>query len=525
MTHEIDASLSARSVWRRVLSYASVLCLTVPALATAQNSPYAASSPLRACCDVDLLSTHGQSIDTIPSVLRLTRNIAGAINTLPGNQRSVRVTAGRSNGSWHRPQDAEAAGEIRASAGGSQALGNWWSTGSATYRRARERNVAWRNGSDAYAGNSYIWADSVGGSYQRDELGLTAGLASPRWHSVSAGLHIDYGLGQGARRNDPRPLFRRRVIELAPGLSVRKGNHDFGIGAIAGWQREDLEIGGGTSADNPVVFHIRGIGTFDRTQLNSASRTIVGGVVGGTAAYAFNSMHWQFATGSVVRLERDSVRDGIALPITGGAARRLRADGLAAARRTRAAGGTELRFDATSEISRGRDPVFNAVNAIDDGSRASMGLHWWNGALEPVSARWNLSSQFTIARLSREDIATETRWSIQNSVAAVAVSRRVTLGSRILTVGASANHGAPRSRSFLSARPSLLTPILAQADFDLLSAASNRIGASIGYDVVLRNRQRMRVSVDAATLRTSNAVGVARTVRNRDGWRLTLEFL
>lgn len=395
--------------------------------------------------------------------------------------------------------------------------------GGAGYRRASDADVAWRNTSDAYLGNSFIWADSVGGTFRRDELGLAGAIVSPAWHGLTAAVQLDYGIGQGARRNDPKPLFRRRVAELAPALSYAIGRHQVGVGAIIGWQREDLEIGGGASAEFPVLFRLRGLGTFDRTQLISAERAMIGGVAGAHAGWSHHGDRWLLAVGGTVRVERDSMRDGIATPVSGGSTRRVRGDGEAALRYRVDRGGFDVTAALRNEEARGVDPVFRAVNVIDDGTTAVTQVRWWRGR-DPVDARWLATLVGQRTQLLRRDLAAETTWNVAMPSLTAALARRVPVTGGAVLLGLGGGAGWRERATYAALRPSRLTPILALADYAVVSAPHRHALATVAWERRSGGGASSRIRLDAVVARTHSALADARSALTRTNLSLTMEL-
>ncbi len=426
-------------------------------------------------------------------------------------------------GAWRRPQDAAHREAVSLVAEGAQAAGGWLTTGAAQYQRATDADVPWNNSSDAYLGSSYVWADSVGGTFRRDALALSGALVAPAWRRLTAAVQLDYGLGQGARRNDPRPLFRRRVAEVAPALAVVMGQQTFGLGAIVGWHREDQEIGGGTSTEFPVVFRLRGIGTFDRTQLISAERAVLGGVVGAHAAWARTGDRWQWSVGSTVRLERDSVRDGISAPVTNGATRRVRADGTTAVRRRSDRGGVEWRASVRTEDARGRDPVFGATNAIDEATRGESEVRWWRGG-SPTDAGWSAKLGAERAVLSRRDVATETEWRATVSEIGASVGHRFGGQTRTILVAGGGAIGRPSATSYVARRPSRMSPVLALADYAVITANRAHAAMSLAWETRNAGAVVRRLRLEGTLNRTHGVLADGRRSLARAQWTLAYEL-
>jgi hypothetical protein len=489
-------------VRRAVKSWHSgVVCLGVAVVspAMAQDTPDAASSPLALCCQTS--SVGRASIDTAPGLLRTARLVA-AHDDLPDIWRRFAVQTHTASGRLRRPQTAatDRVGTLHAE--GAQVAGSWRLWGQATFTRQHEADVQWRNQSAASLTSAYVWADSVGGTFRGDRLGLAAAAISPAWRGLTFALPVDYGLGQGARRNDPRPLYRRRVAEVSPSLRWRRGAHQLGLGAILGWHREDLEIGGGASTEVPVVFRLRGISTFDRTQLISAERALLGGVVGGQGGYAFRGARWQIATGGTLRVERDSVRDGIAAPVNGGQTRRVRGDVRLAARRQEVMHGIALDVVAQQETQRGRDPIFAAVNATAQGRQLQMNAEWWQGASRPV-ARWVAAVEARAHTFEARDVAAETRWQVTRLPVTLRGGRRWQRAAHGWIAEVGFTQHAVRGAEREVFRPTRLTPVLVNADYAVVSAPAVGGQLLLAWDRLQRGQVISRLSLSATGRRTT----------------------
>lgn len=490
--------------------------------AGAQGTPATATSPLRPCCTigaVDMLPV----ADSLAGVLRST-GLASSVHEVRARvpARRVVLAGARREGAWHRPQEAAAVEHGEASSAGWQALGAWTVAGRALWRRQREYDVRWRNTSDAYLGTPYVWADAEGGTWRGDQVELGAAVGSPVWRRLRVGLGADYAIGQGARQNASRPLYRRRVLELTPALTWSLGTHALAGGITRGWHREDLEVGGGAFGD-PTIYRLRGISTFDRTQLITAERAMLGGVHGITLGHAWQGRAWSTTIAWRRRTEADSVRDGIARPEFAGGSRRVRDDVRGLVRRSHARGGFEGSAAFSQEAARGTDPIFRAVNQLDDGTRGSLRFVAWSGSSLP-SARWLFALDGTQQTLERHDVVSETRWSAPRREFGVEAFTRQPLYALRLVAGARAAASHAGDTRYGSGRPTTLTPILAADDFSVVSAPGRALGVVFGLEWgepdVRAPSGRVRLERALSVRRDQPAGGRGL----RDQWRLLIEL-
>lgn len=505
------------------------MSLLLSSVLSAQETAAAAQSPQRLCCSSRGTALLGV-VDSGAGVLRVARNPA-ALHTFSLQAAPARVIGlglEQSRGTLHRPQDANASQSTLASAWGWRTARRWLMTGGVGWRRFRDDDVAWRNVSDAYRGAAYVWADSVGGTWRGDALQLNSALASPAWRNVRAGFGVDYGVGQGARRNASRPLYRRRVAELTPALMWTARGQSLAASAVLGWQREDLEIGGGGVID-PTVFRFRGISTFDRTQLVSAERAMIGSVRGATVAYAGEHARWAWAIAAGERREQDSVRDGIGRPEFGGGTARERREVNAVVRRRHNVGGSEARVSWQRETARGTDPVFRAVNQVDVGALLHAEVMYWHRGQAastsldgPLHAAWLWGIEVLRPHTSRRDVVAENAWEVQRTEVGGRLVRRQPVGAGSLVVGARLWASTVTDSLYRADRATVMTARLARPDFDVHAAAQRGADITIAYEWqrVSSTQLRARVRIDSRLVDASDN----RALGGRQLWRLSSEL-
>ena len=446
--------------------------------------------------------------DTLPGGVRLAGLPVDAPATVQQPGRRLVVTGSDGRGTLRRPQEGARQQGALAVVEGERPGGRWWTHGGVRYHRGTDQQVPWRHHADPYVGLPYQWADSVGGTFHQDALGVRGGLVAPAWRRLRLGVALDYDVRQGARREDPRPLHRHRAVALRPALGWTAGGHQVVLGAERRWHREDLEIGGGSSTDFPVLFRLRGIGTFDRTQLISAERAVLGGEWSARTAYAIVGRRWHGAVGGWLGVARDSVRDGIATPVSGGEARRVIGAAGAQLRRL-GERPLELALSWHRIGVRGRDPIFAAVNATETGSVARAVVRGWSAPMLE-RARWHWAVQLLPRSLAREDAAAQTRWSVQALGVGGALShRRPMAGGALLLLA----HGTRHHRidaQLEAGRPTRLTPLLATAEWAVVSAPLVELGGGVGWEggSVGAPRTRVLLGIDQVA-RTAAAAGGA----------------
>jgi hypothetical protein len=158
---------------------------------------------------------------------------------------------------------------------------------------------------------------------------------------------------------------------------------------------------------------------------------------------------------------------------------------------------------------RGRDPIFAAVNATETGSVARAVVRGWSAPMLE-RARWHWAVQLLPRSLAREDAAAQTRWSVQAlGVGGALVHRRPVAGGALLLLA----HGTRHHRidaQLEAGRPTRLTPLLATAEWAVVSAPLVELGGGVGWEggSVGAPRTRVLLGIDQVA-RTAAAAGGA----------------
>lgn len=363
----------------------------------------------------------GEEVRRLPGIWREGRNPAGLEASGLQETGWFRVDLGGEGGSWRRARDPRAIRRLRLETGGDRALGPWRTEGRLSFTQASHEGIRWSSVAAPYAGTPYVWADSTGGDWLRSDVVLggwvghrrgggsrAGGVERPGEEDESShdsalrfGIGFEAAWGQGARRSDPRPLYRIRDLRLLPGVAWEGAAGTLGLALEITGVLEEGEIGF-FAGDDPFVYRQRGFGTFDRTQLVRAVRTREGLRTGlGVQGMRTVSSGTLVAAGWFV-IHEDSIRQGIANPVPGGRFRR----GEASFRGTlETPGGASMALAAYSTRGEGTDPVFQAINVeIQSRSVEAEGSIPWRGDVVP-HARMGLRQEM------REDLAAGTRWS------------------------------------------------------------------------------------------------------------------
>lgn len=425
-----------------------------------------------------------------PSLWREGENAAGLGATELPQQGRVGITLLQNAGTFRRPQEPLAITTLRFFSEGAQRFGEWTTSGALRYERRAENDVRWSNVHNAYAGTPFVWADSVGGDWQKDLVLLSAALGTPEFFGfLSAGIVADYDVAQGARQSGARPLFRARNIRLAPSLAFRLTD-ELRLGIMATYLSRFEEGEFGTAdVSFPQLIYLRGLGTANATVLNSAERRTLGEGIGIGIGAQGRLSEWRWSLAGQFLARQDSTQDlafaqelgRTAFRFAGRYDERLLSLALAA-RYATSDFGVEAVLRAHSLEGRGTDPIFLAVNTIDETQTLTLSLDWWQGASR-LYAPLAIGIHASLAQLLRRDILAETKWqrALLSAHATFGTAQR--LGEQAWLIAQfSGGAGFAPASSYAAGRTLELTPILVRPDFVVNAASRFWLGALLALE-------------------------------------------
>lgn len=441
-----------------------------------------------------------------PGLWRSALNPAGLAQVTAFAPDWIRFGVSNVEGDLYRPQHPTGLRAFQFDAGGTAELEGWHLHGGAHFTRRMDRRVEWSAVSDPHDRMAFAWADSIGGRWYRNHVGLEAAIGSPRFaQRLYGGVHLRYDIGQGARRNNPRPLYRTRNLDLRPGIAVRLGDHHQ-LGALLHltWMREVNEFGK-LATDDPFVYTLRGLGTFERERIVRGERTTSGTRLGGGLQYAGQRSDWRWDVSALYKTGVDSIREGIADPTFGGRHATQEAHLRGAVRRSGTNLSLDLRVEAGWWKGRGTDPIFRSVNFIAKNSHAQVqfGMRPKNPAR---SREWSAGVRVRLDDLSRRDVVRQTKWATTTIGTGLHGRIRQSLTSRFaLHLHTALRHVRPISTGYRAGNPTRLTDDLVVPDYDYYASTrwGGHLQVGLGWRPSEAASDRVRLSLHGARSATS----------------------
>ncbi len=222
-----------------------------------------------------------------------------------GDLRSVREPERISGGFFH--------------AKGTQNIGNWMLLGDVLLSQTNHGSVFYRNHAPVRTNNPYQWVDTTGGDWDNMHILLKSSAASPIiFQKFRVGYSVAYEVMQGARQNAERPLFTYNRYFIRKGLKFSiSDNIDFGVSGSFQGKKEEQELGFFNQLDTYVLI-LRGIGTFNQTTFNSASRSYSENTFGGGIQVHIRRSDMGLVSFLDISSSTENVSTGISNPVSSG---------------------------------------------------------------------------------------------------------------------------------------------------------------------------------------------------------------
>ena len=168
-----------------------------------------------------------------------TQNAAGLAQDSSRNRGLAEFHYGHRSGDYRRVQEGGVTNTLSFYTERYQRVGRYLHTyGRFLFRNGRVQNRAWNDVMRTYGSNPFISGSAVAGKYDFLDFDLTARLGTVEWGGWTAGVGLDYRVGDLSRLRDPRSRSQLLDYKVAPGVSRRLGSHTLGL---AGWYRRYKE--------------------------------------------------------------------------------------------------------------------------------------------------------------------------------------------------------------------------------------------------------------------------------------------
>lgn len=417
---------------------------------------------------------------------------------------STQLSYSQTGGAFRRPQEPKKKQAVSLHSEGVKQVGKWTYFGRFDYQKSQDLALAYSHVNDPFDGNPFIWADTLSGDWQRDHIGAQIAVGSPMWAGHwRTGLGINYHVGQGARTRDPKPFYRLRNLELRPALHFQANSRmHWGLVGHIGLKQEENEVGY-YSDEFPLLYRLRGYGTFSRTPTITAERQMTGNVYKLLIQYqhfTVNNTRWLVQMGGGFRQEK--IREGIATPTNGGDFGESIGELFLSMNKPAERQNWTAVLHLLNQNGSGRDPILTANSVSYNWLTASGKYGFWQNK---TGLFRHLFLKPKLQILQQSDQISRTDFNISNLTLTADWHERHFIRKARLWYGVEVGYRACLARAFAANRPTPLTPVLVRPDYDFLSGNVMIINISSGIDWKFGRFPNLwnRINITAQTQRNS----------------------
>jgi len=389
---------------------------------------------------------------------------------------NINLFYGNFGGDFNRPQ-LPAQGQLGGfAASGRQRQGPLIWHGDFTWQYQRDEGQQWNNTSLHPDIQPYLWADEGTGRWDRNHFRAAVQVGSAYSGNLQWGAGLFFEGGQGDRFNDPKPLYRSRRLGLAPEIAFRMGGQSsLALQLLYISFSEDYELGF-FSVDDPLLFRLRGYGTFTRTPFVSGERQLGSQQFGGGLRWV-TSQHWAVQLrGSFTQGKAD---EGVSIVTPGGEWQTLLTN-LVLQKSWKGTLENSFAVTGTFRQNEGTDPTFQAVNARLQ--TTGMAVQWQLSKPITGSFTWKAKLLAGWQNRRQEDIATFTDAKVQHLPFGLDWVGQWKKGKLKPFLQVQGYYRSILSSSLQVGSPTPITEALVRPDFNILSANFYTLGLNAGVD-------------------------------------------
>ena len=170
-----------------------------------------------------------------------TNNASGLSLDDSSNRGFASVGFSHRGGDYHRVQEGGAMNNLQFFTERYQKIGKYlYSYGKVDFNLGRTKDRAFADQYRPYNANLYQSGSAIAGSYDHQNLDMTAAVGTTDFSGWRFGLQLNYQLGDLSRLRDPRSRSQLLDYRLTPAVSYTMGNHTLGLSGYYDRRKEKM---------------------------------------------------------------------------------------------------------------------------------------------------------------------------------------------------------------------------------------------------------------------------------------------
>lgn len=179
--------------------------------------------------------------DDATEVWRLTDNAAGLALDSIRNRGVASFNVQHHEGDFHRVQEGGQCNALQFFTERYQSIGQFlYGYGRFNFDNDRTKDRAWADVYRPYNSNPYFPGSNLPGKYDQQSFDFTAAVGSIQVFGITAGLRLDYKVGDLSRLRDPRSRSELLDYTLTPSFTYTTGNHTIGLSGHYNRRKEEM---------------------------------------------------------------------------------------------------------------------------------------------------------------------------------------------------------------------------------------------------------------------------------------------
>jgi hypothetical protein len=392
---------------------------------------------------------------------------------------SINLTLANESGSFRRPQEPSSIQSLTFHAEGTQQTDKVITSAGFTYLVQQDEGQQWRNTGHAADYQPFVWADQAVGTWNRSHFDARITIADNTLkRMLQPGLTLTYHGGTGDRQNTPKPLYRFHQLSAQPFILFRNKQDAFVFRLKYEQHTEDNEMGYYVN-DSPLLYRLRGYGTFSRSPFVSGNRLLEASTLGGSIEYMRGNLSKKFRSANLsYNQTTGSVTEGTSVTTPGGAWKTQIISSVLSSgiERLQCQWMPMLHFHGAFQT--GTDPIFGAVNYYLNILAVRPSLRYI------YRQRWFIEIDTEYAHRSQRDIVTGTNAEISRAGGNLKLYSRKALSQKTsLYAQSCVGYYQPLSSTLQITTSTEMSEALVRPDFDVMAKAWLQSGIETGLDV------------------------------------------
>jgi len=349
-----------------------------------------------------------------------------------------------------------------------------------------------------YNDSPFMWLDTNGGNWLKQHLLARTILTYEASSFFQAAVGINYLVGQGNRRNDPKPLYRRNFVVVKPSVLITPLPNN-SIGFFYGYMRgvEEDEFGYNTTKFSQLI-RLRGLNLFETTSLSSADRKLEQEIETYGFNYVFKTQSLLIKSEFSSTARKDTLFEGVAEPRSTGKFYQREKKITASLNWMPEQFSLSLLLTYLTVEGKGFDPVFEAFNTVTNEKEGTIDAILQYTGFKSFN-KIECKAGFLSSYLRQREFYSGVDYYINKNKLTLALAGSFNISEKVITsLGFGYDFPIGLSNSYVIELPLKYAEEITEKEFNLLKAKCNEYAVSFSFDFseLFEGIQKIRTGIE-----------------------------